>query len=63
LPQPIAHQGYVVFQARALANADFRPDDAEGADLDIVVDLGAGVDKSVVGNAGGHAFGSFVLPL
>ena len=45
----VAHQGDVVFQAGAASDADLRPDDAEGADFDFVVDFGAGVDRSVFG--------------
>ena len=55
----VAHHGDVVFQSRAAADAGFRPDDAVRADLDVIVDFGAGVDGGVFGKVAGHDRGSF----
>ncbi len=50
----VAHQGDVALQLRLPADADLGPDNAEGADLDVVVDFRAGVDRNILGNAGRH---------
>ena len=57
----VAHQGDVVFQPRAAADAHLRPDDAEGADFDFVVDFGAGVDRGIFGKVTGHGRDSFTV--
>ena len=49
------------FQAGFAADAGLGSNNAERADFDVVVDLGAGVDRNVVGNAGRHRRGSFSL--
>ena len=49
-----AHQRDVVFQSRTAADASIRPDHAEGTDLDVDVDLGAGMDRYVIRDTGSH---------
>jgi hypothetical protein len=50
----VSHHGDAVFQACAAAQSDVRADHAKGADLDVVVDLGMGINQGVLRNVSRH---------